>query len=494
MKRLWMVLFLWSCSLPTARAQFTHASATAIQDGLNPALIQATDALFLNPGALLHTTGFALSLLQTDTQGGGDFLRFDLYNRYLTRGYQLTGQQTDALLRKWFGGEDRLPCPSFLPCFSFIQAWTGRIDTLRTIGAVNQFTPLILTFRAGPRAFGLAIRLRQHSRIRLNRGLMDLLLIGTDEDRTIRLRGNIQTTSFTEIVLGYAQTYMEGRLHIGIAPRLLLGAQVAEASLQSTVDISANVIRHTYTYQLRTAGALNDLLEGFHLFDNPRPNTRAYRTFSQQFAGLGINGIGAGVGLGMRYLLSPRLHLGVSVTDIGFIRWMKHARIYTPGQSSLTFNGIHLSLNRLRQAYNYNLSSYISAAFDSLARTAYGKVNKKKQPFITVLPAALHLGIAYTRSSSTALGLALSMGLNNATGNLSRIPLFTFSGQTRFLLFPLFAGLQIGGGSALNLYAGTGLQMGPLSLRVALSGTPRSRLLGVGSRFGLMSTVLRMVF
>ncbi len=464
MKRSILILILLSGTLSTAYAQFAHPSATAAQEGFNPAQVHTTDALFLNPANLQQTPGMHIALFQVGALTGGNLLRFDLYNQYLASGQRLTGTEVEPLLNSWFGNE----------------------TALRTLGSSSQFIPFSLVYSTATQSFGLALRMRQHQRMRLNRGLLDILLKGTGEDRSVALNGSLQTMSFSEVVLGYARNLMDGRLQIGIAPRILFGAQATDASLESTVTFSSGTIRHTYTYQIRVAGALNDMLEGFDLFDNPEPNDRALDTFGKQMAGLGSNGTGFGISLGARYQVTPRLHVGISLTDVGAIRWTTQARSYTPVQSVFEFDGITLDLQRLRDEYDGNFGEYLSDQLDSLARAAYEEVRITQTRFRSPLPAALHTGAAYSLGKTTTIGLSISLGLNDAAGNLSRQPLVTLAGRTRVLVFPLFAGIRGGGEGALTLFGGTGLRLGPFSLLLGAAGTPKSSLMGTGSRFGVM--------
>ncbi len=468
MRRLILCLTCIIIGQSTAFAQFTHSSATAALQGFNPAAVQGTDALFLNPAALQQVPGFKLALVQIDTRAGGSLLRFDLYNEYLRSNQTLSTGEVDALLGAWFGNE----------------------TAVRTAGAINQITLFALAYATPRQAFGLALRMRQHHRMRMNRGLLDVLLKGTGEDRRVPLNGSLQAISFAEITFGYAHRFMNDKLRIGIAPKLLLGGQAIDATLTSTATFSDGAIEHTFDYQMRASGAINDLLEGFDLFANPEPNERALDTFGRQLAGLGVNGKGFGINLGLHYRLSKQAEIGISFTDVGVINWSAQSKTYTPVQHRFVFNGINLQLQRLREEYEGDLGAYMADQLDSLARAAYEDVTITEEAFRSPLPAAFHIGTAYRAGKQTAIGAALSVGLNDAAGNLSRKPIVTVGGRTRLLVFPLFGGIRAGGDGALILYGGSGLRIGNFSWLISLSGTPKSALMGTGSRFSLMVSLV----
>ncbi|MDQ7039849.1 MAG: DUF5723 family protein [Rhodothermus sp.] len=454
-------------------AQYARLGAWAAQAGFSPAAVSGADALLLNPAALMNVgaTGFRLRTMEFGGLLGGSLVRFDLYNRYLAAGRHLTPDAVDRMLDNWFGGANN---------------W-------RTVGEVVEVTPLALMHVGWWSAWGVAWRVRQQQRLWMNRGLLDVLLKGTEQARTVPVDGEFQSMSYHELVVGYARK-LNPDLIIGVAPRLLLGSHYVRGTLRSTVTIGDTEVQHRYAYTLDLTGAASELLQGFDLFDNPRLNKQAGDGLVRQMAGLRRQGWGVGIALGVQYRLLPGLLLGASLTDLGFLRW-RRVRRYTPGGDAVfTFAGVSLDVDRLRTEFNNDLGAYLEHQLDSLARTAYENVQVQQQTVIMMLPTALHLGATYWLGGPTRLHAALSMGLNRTATNGARVPQFVLGAETRWAMLPLFGGMLAGGDGALMLYGGTGLQVRSWGLRIAAAGSPKSRLIGSGSRFMLMVSLTHLSF
>jgi len=452
-----------------AHAQYTRLSAWTAQAGFNPAAVSGADALFLNPAALMNAgvTGPRVRLMEFGGLVGGSLMRFDLYNRYLAAGRHLTPAEVDRMLEAWFGDAN---------------AW-------RTVGMAAEVTPLALTHTGWWSAWGVAWRVRQQQRLWMNRGLLDVLLKGAETPRSIPVTGKFQATTYHEIVAGYARK-LHPDLIVGVAPRLLLGSHYAQGTMHSTVTVSETEVQHRYTYTVDLTGATRELLEGFDLFDSRKINEASREKVARQIAGLGRHGGGLGISLGVQYRLLPEMLLGVSLTDLGFLRW-KHVRRYLPADSAFAFAGVRLDMDRLRTEFDHDLGAYVEHQLDSLARAAYENVRMQETSVITLLPAALHVGATYGVGGTTRLHAALSLALNRTGANGTRVPQLALGFESRWALLPLFGGMLAGGDGALMLYGGAGLQLWTWGLRIAAAGTPRSHLIGSGSRFMLMISLLR---
>ncbi|SHK06582.1 DUF5723 family protein [Rhodothermus profundi] len=465
------LLVLLMLMAQAGHAQYVRLSAWAMQAGFNPAAVSSADALFLNPAALMNAgvTGPRLRLMEVGGWLGGSLVRFDLYNQYLTGGRHLTSADVDQMLDAWFGDA---------------KAW-------RTVGEVVEITPLALTYTGWWSAWGVAWRVRQQQRLWTNRGVLDVLLKGTEEPRTLPVNGEFRSMTYHELVVGYARK-LNPDLIVGIAPRLLLGSHYVGGVMRSMVSIKEDEIQHRYTYTLDLTGATETLLEGFDLFDNPKLNGIDQWAVGRQMAGLRQLGWGAGLALGVQYRLLPGLLFGVSLTDLGFLRW-KRVRRYTPRDSVFTFAGVQLDVERLRTEFNSDLGAYVEHQLDSLARAAYEEVNVQEAGVITLLPATVHLGTTYWIGGATRLHAALSLGVNRAGVN-ARAPQLVLGAETRLAVLPLFGGMVAGGDGALMFYGGTGLQVRTWGIRVAAAGTPRSYLMGSGARFMLMVSLMHIGF
>lgn len=475
MKRLGRQLGMWALlgmAVGSVQAQYARLGAWAAQAGFNPAAVSGADALFLNPAALMNAgvTGFRLRLVELGGLAGGSLVRFDLYNQYLAAGRHLSPAEVDRMLDAWFGSA----------------------KAQRTAGVAVEVTPMALTHTGWWSGWGVAWRMRQQQRLWTNRGVLDVLLLGAEEARTVPVQGELQSMTYHEIVGGYARK-LTPDLIVGVSPRLLLGSHYMRGAMRSTVVISETEVQHRYTYTLDLTGAARELLEGFDLFDHRKINEEASGKVARQMAGLHRQGWGIGVSLGVQYRLLPSVLWGASLTDLGFLRWRQVQR-HTPGDSVFTFTGFQLNAERLRTAFNNDLGAYLKHQLDSLARAAYEDVRVRDIGVTTLLPAALHLGATYWVDGPTRLHASLALGLIRVGTNGTRTPQFALGAETRWLLLPFFGGLLTGGDGALMLYGGTGLQGRSWGLRLAAAGSPRSHLMGSGARFMLMISLAYVHF
>ena len=124
---------------------------------------------------------------------------------------------------------------------------------------------------------------------------------------------------------------------------------------------------------------------------------------------------------------------------------------------------------------------------DSLARQAYSTVNRAKGSFTAPLPTAAHLGAAFYPGKAT-LTVGTSMGLNEAPGNLSRVPSLYAGAEYRLggrFALPVRTGVRVGGQGALTLGFGFGLHTPLYDFDLSFAATPKTDIMGAGGRYML---------
>jgi hypothetical protein len=466
-----------------ARAQFnTRGASSTSTAGGGPAYVQSVEALFLNPanlGLSRHSGNVAVSLGNGTIYSGGDLLQFDFYNEHLTDGGLVTDSMAQEALDEMFGGA----------------------DVMRSGGAQADLAPLVATYHTPRWGLGVGLRTRAYSRLDMNRGVLSLALRGINENRSMPVDGGVQIIVTTEVSVGGSYRLMDGRLAVGVAPKLVLGTDYTEAMLDSRVRIEDGVLTHRYDYVAKAAGSLSrDLISRLNLIDrNPFGSGNPLKTagFGSPFAG--VSGIGFGLGLGATYTLTPDVRVAASFTDIGSISWSGDTEVVTSNDSAFVFDGFELDRSRIVNEFDGSFVDYFEHVADSLATNSYGDVRREERSFSTPLPAALHLGASWQPTGAPGLTVngGASLALNNATANLTRMP--SLHTGAEYVLggrwtVPLRVGLRVAGGGAFTLGFGTGLYAPHVNLNTGFSITPKSTFLGRGGRYAFAFSALTIRF
>lgn len=458
--------------LPAASQPFSGAGAIGL-GGSHIAAVRDAEALWTNPanlvfdergGDLIRSPGLLLSIGHAEAFTGGDLLQFNFYNDTFTDGTELTADEKEAVLDGWFGG------------------------AMRGVRLTGTAVPLAVVWRQPRQAFGAALRFRTDHTVRLNGGWLDVLLNGTDTDRTIPLDAAFWSMTTTEVQVSYSRSLPAQRLAVGLSPRLILGAGYGEGTLTSTLTTAPEALTHDFDYTVRSAGGFSrDVVDAISLFDpDPLDEVDAGSPFG------GSAGIGVGLDVGATYALNPNVKLALSLTDLGRIRWRGDAQTRTPVHHTYRFEGLTLSLDTLDNVYGGDLDRYARDVLDEQARAAYEAVERTDGGFSTALPATLHLGAAWTAGRTTLSG-GLSTGLTSTAGEPHQPPVLYAGGEYRAGPVPLRAGLRLAGAGAFTLALGFGIHTRSYDFDLGLAFTPQSDLLGSGARFhvGLAPLTLR---
>lgn len=461
-----------------------HQPRTATPLGVaggGPAYVRAQEALFMNPANLtLRARSRGSVIVGTSSLSiytGGDLYRLGVYDETFTGGRSLTDADVDAALTDWFGSPQQI----------------------RVGGAYADFTPLVLSYHQPTWAAAVAVRARLHARIGLNRGWLDLALRGSRNGQPTPLHADWRALSTVDVTVAYSRQLADGRWHIGVAPKLVLGTEFLDTQFRSTAVLAGNELRHDYSYHLRSAGRFvnqvidgnvdqTDRLEKFNLLGG------GPYVGSDLFAGGGFvrpfrqaNGVGSAMDVGVSYQFKPRTLLSASFTDVGVVRWNR-GQILEPAQTQVTFEGLNLSSERL-DAYDNDLGAYVEEELVARLDTAYTEFSRREAAFTTALPAAAHLGIDWRpRGPVVSVNGGFSIALNDHSGNISRRPVAHVGSALRlggsYAVVPR-AGMRVGGASALVVAGGIGVRTPYLSLDVGLSGTPYTEWVGRGGRYTL---------
>ena len=465
--RFWSWILLWAVlAASPGGGTLVHAQSGGTgawfmgPDGGMSATDASTTSLFTIPSQLTaKSTGRAVSLRFFDVRAavGGDLLQFNHYeNTFGERSGRLTNAEEARVLDDWFGGEKR------------------------GIATEMEVSPFALTYqpRGARWALGFGVQARVRSEAKMNRGLLDLLVVGADSNRSVPLGGGQRTMSTVSLTGAFSYRFESLPLSIGVAPRVIVGTQYADATLNSEVSIRDSVMTHQYAWTARAAGgvsrAVYDEVSAF------RPNPFGGVS---GIGGTQVAGVGGAVNLGATYALGPNLFVSLGLANLGLIRWSQDAQTMT-NDDTFRFEGFRLDIDRLQNEFDGDVGAYVEHQADSLARAAYGDVARERGAFSTRLPSTLHLGGTWARDQFTLAGGA-SVGLNGSAGAVRADPSARLGGEYHLGPIPLRLGVRVGGAQAVTLSGGIGLHAGGYRFDLGVSATPSTSTLGQGAHYAV---------
>lgn len=427
----------------------TGGGASALADG--PAAMYTSPAN-LTVGPVRHNV--EIQLLQFGAYTGGDAYQFDHYETLFVeeRSSPLRDERERAILNDWFG------------------------DAQRKVSTYLELTPLAVTYRPdkGQWALGFGIRGRSIQTTGTNKGLFDLLLRGTNPSRNIPINGQGRAYSTVNMKAAFSYRVSSVPLSVGISPSAIFGLGYSGGEVRSTATVSGDSLVHRFDYTAQAAGAPSTgLFEKFNAFGgNPISGDELMGASS------GVSGVGGGVDLGATYTIQPGLHASLSITDLGWVRWMKDAQTVTPENNVFRFDGVD------GEDFNGDIGDHIEAELDSLSKNAYQNVERDRSSFTTGLPTTLHLGSTWDQGLVVVNG-GLAIGLNNDAG-ATPDPVAVHVGSTLNAgPVPLRFGVRGLGQQALTFSGGTGLDVGTYSIELGASVTPNTTTLGGGARYAV---------
>ena len=462
--------WLFSCviavvpALPADGQVFAPGPASAAVGRGGPAYVYGSEALFLNPANIaLETRGaIEISSGRAIIGAGGNLLQFRFYNEVFTSGETITDEERQRVLSEWFGGAD-----------------SGH---LRSASVVAEAVPVAVIHAHGSGTLAYSMRLRTHASVSINGGWLDLLLSGTEQDRAIPLDGQFGLMSTTELGVTYARK-LAPRLALGATTKLVFGNDFTDARLESVATITDASVTHDFDYVVRAAGGISsDFVDHVDFFSK---DAFGGGGFSPSF--LSATGFGMGMDVGGTFPASPEVRLSASLTDVGFIRWSGAAQTIRPSGNSFTFDGLVLDIDRIRDEHDGNVGDYLLSSIDSLASLSYRDVERSRGSFSTALPTTLHLGAAWTPAGTRATVIGgTSAPLFASPVRPAAFPDVHVGAEYEpggTVRFPLRAGLQLGGSSAMMLSFGFGVHSPRFDFDLGVAATPRSDLMGAGARY-----------
>ena len=483
-------------ALPLQSAgQSSHQSAKSMSlGGGGTAYQDLYHANFVNPANLMinhnRRPNISLGILGgIYSQAGGDLINISTYNDYLTTGLTIEGNIADDMLNQWFGTNDA---------------------NMRSASLDFGIVPIGAVYRNPNWTVSFAQRVRAAGKSSLSRGLADLVFRGLDSEYFNQFRA-VNTSqeyyAWQEFSVGFATTIHRQdrfmglgsnlRIHVGIAPKLLLSADYSSVNLQSELRIdgvsaeSGGEIQHNFTYTVETIGQRAAQLEQYNQDRQAGmdPKLDDYLdTDIDDFTKFRGTSIGFDLGVTAQLDLhrnafgnlgifrgEKKLTVGLSLTDLGALSFSDNARGFDAADN-FTWNGFNYDQETIDNEFDGDESAYFeSVLVDSIGNDVYGNFNTRSESshsigLLTMIRVGSHLQLG-----KFGFMADIGAGIVDRGTNSKRMHLSLGSEYKFFNIIPLRTGVRMGGYSSTTYHAGTGVELRNFEFTIGAAGTSNSK-------------------
>lgn len=343
-------------------------------------------------------------------------------------------------------------------------------------------------------AFSIAFRTRTSSSFRVGQGWYSDSFKESNNDKFILDRSLIHRyQSLHEISFGYAESFqfltgLTSKLDnfvIGIAPKFILGTGYQNAEWNNTyTEIGDNAAAErvqNFTYNATGQFGASTLS---YLRATPIDQANSQSFSSTSFD---VNGIGAGLDIGITYLLTlgsdlsavqqdgqptrRSLRLSFSMTDIGFISYDNDQVSLSSSPDTTLTTALPSTL--ANEAFISSRGQYIHFIEQFGEDNPFDANSLNQGSFATLLPMALHGGALLEINRIKFMG-DVSVGLTNNAFNSTKL-VSSFGMELRPLSFlPLRGGVQFEAQRPEFLSIGMALETKKWDLSIASIFTPNS--------------------
>jgi len=484
----------------TVTAQSRHLTAQNIGlGGGGTAYQDLYHANFINPANLMinHskrppvTVGLAGGIY---SNVGGSLINIKTYNEYLTTGQVIEGSTTDNMLNQWFGENS---------------------SDYRSMNMDVGVVPLGIAVRTKNWSVSVASRVRILGNSGYSRGLADLVFRGLDSDYFAEAQAVNSTQEYlvyNEVSAGFAMTVLRrdrlfgfgrnAKLHVGIAPKLLMGINYSRLDLDSSLQIEdASAQRnarltHDFRYSIDVAGDLSDQLAEFNelraqqmdpdIGDYLDPTAEDLTSFKGSSLGFDV---GATLEMDIGHLTAfnlgifkgeKKLRIGVSVTDIGSVTIDDRSRTFS-AEDTFEWDGVEYDSQIIDEQFGGDESKYFESVLeDSVGNEIYGNlVTSERSEFSKPLPMMVNVG-THLMLGKFSVMLDVGTGYSTVGTNSDRMHMAVGTEYRLFNRIPLRVGYRTGGHSSATYHAGTGLEFKNFEFSAGIAASPDSEAYGTG--------------
>jgi len=199
---------------------------------------------------------------------------------------------------------------------------------------------------------------------------------------------------YREYSLGYGKEVIKNKLILGVRAKLYFG----KSNLISEVEGGIEKINDQAF--IKTYGQAH-ITVPFNLFQEDSLLTSA--TMAEDFTVanylFNIKNMGAGIDIGLKYIVSPQIELSASVIDFGRINWNKNV-------NTLAFKGKHkFPEEHILPSENGYLMRTTDFSSDMENLNDLFKIAIEQEPYSTNLPTSFYAGINYQLNPKLNLGV-----------------------------------------------------------------------------------------
>lgn len=390
------------------------------------------DAVGINPGAIdADSATLTFGLFPFGVHVGSDFMTYDLYDRYFTGEQSANGRVSKSLTNA-----DKQDILASFP------------NGIGSIGVDVEARVLGIALQTGLGTAALTITEKASAAVKIPRSYAEFLFYGNTPGSSFDFSDSrVSGWWIREYAFSLASTWEDAlgfdKLGVGVSAKMIHGYGYAELTrFNSKLTTGTDGVLHG-TIDMRSRSAGIDPIVGaggnYSPFTSPA-------------------GSGLGLDLGVAADVSPLLRVGLSVTDIGSIRWSKNVREATAESTIVVDNPLD--------------EDQRNAVEDALKGE-----NHQGTAFTTPLPTTIRAGAALslTRNrffrrlifGNMIIACDLAQTLNEAPGYVvgTRFSLGMEWAPLPFL--PLRFGYGWGGPDHTNLAMGFGLHAGFFEFDVA---------------------------
>ncbi len=398
----------------------------------NTAVAWGVDAAGINP-ALLSVNRWSsveVNILRAGFLFGSNFMDSDLYSTYFTG---VDDPVTGERVAKHLTPDDKNKILNSFP------NGTGKINT---DAQVAWFGAAVRTNMYGAVAFTVSDRFSMN--FTMPNDYMRLLLEGFSEFGSMYDFSGTDAQSWW--IREYSFSYATPKFRdIGFLQWITFGVGLKR--------VSGYVYFGTESYEGYISN--EDLDGGFVLSGSVNMNVRrASANFihdpdAYEFSPVGDPaGSGWGFDAGIAAGITENIIAGLSITDIGSIRWTENT-YGTTADASVEIDDIFSEEQR-----------------DSL-ENAYTGTDETIAPFSTSMPAAIRAGISWQKSNNLLIAADYTQGLNTMPANTTT-PRFAVGVEWKLIRYlPLRSGMSVGGYAGFAWSLGFGLHIGFFNIEVA---------------------------
>ena len=319
---------------------------------------------------------------------------------------------------------------------------------------------LSTSFKVKDNFFSLSLMTHTKTEMRIPKDLFLLPLKGNAPyigDRVSFDGLGLDASIYNELAIGYSRK-INDKLHAGIRLSLLQGLAnvTSNTNVGLTTDTTTYWLHLDYDLSVSVSGPIDTNL--FTGNSNADPLGDFVSNPSKNF---GLTNAGFGLSLGADYNMSDNFNIGLSVNNLGYIKWKNDVKTYSIDKGLFSFEGIKIDTN-LALIFD-NPDSFFNNMLDS--SISQFEMGKSTEFYKTRLSPEISLTMTYKLNEKNRFGFVI----HDYMHDYYNIATFSLLYQRSLLKF-----INLAGNYSINTYGQSKLGAG-LSLRI------------LGSNFYLMT-------